>query len=433
MSRRSFPRIDPSALRAHADEAQVDRVWERIEHDIASHPDRFGMISREASRGRRSTLAYVAIAAAFGAFSAGLFVGKATWGRRAVALDAPVATPAIDKSRVEVLAAGSQIRSFPLEGGGRLTLSPGATAEVERAGTSLTVSLLQGEASIDATGRRGLAVIAGEARINTQAGSVLSVRRNADDMDVSVSDGSASVTLPDGRTQQLVKNERAEALPLHAAVASRQNDAAPRHNPAAPARRTHGKHAAAKGAGQPEWLVLYPTDEDGALVLLRKQGVDQAINQAHNATELMAIADIMRHKGRDQAAAVRAFRRVVEAFPGDQNAFSAANYLADLYQGQGQADLAKEYRDKAKFFATAADALYCNLIDAETDKTKAAGLAMEYLRRYPNGQCHARIREMVQQDDAPAVDPPAASAVPSVAPAAPPSPAPEGAAAPPKP
>jgi len=429
MSRRSFPRIpriEPAALRDHADEARVERVWERVEHDVASRLDRVGSPGRGATRARRSTLAYIAIAAAFAAFGSGLWVGKATWGKRSGAVETAV-TPALDKSRVEVFAAGSQLRTFLLDGGGRLTLSPGATAEVERAGTTLTVSLLQGEAGIDATGRHGIAVVAGDARINTQAGSVLSVRRNADDVDVSVSDGTVSLTSPDGRTQQLGKNERAEAVPIHTTSARRPIDASARRNPAAPLRRPKGQRlGAVKGAGQPEWYTRYlAADEEGALQLLRKQGVSQAIDTARGPTELMALAEIMRGKGRDPAAEVRACERLVQSFPTDQRASLAADRLASIFEGRGESARAKEFRDKVRPLAqnatTGSDSLFCELIRREADKTKAALLAKEYLDKYPDGECRDDFERLVQAG-APTADPapaPAPDHAPAPAPSAP--------------
>jgi hypothetical protein len=208
-------------------------------------------------------------------------------------------------------------------------------------------------------------------------------------------------------------------------VASAPVDVAPHRNPLMPLRRTP-RPIVAKGTAVPEWFVRWATDEEGALALLRKQGVDQAIESAASGAQLMAIADIMRHRGRDQAAATRALLSVVDRFPGDQNAFVAANNLADIYDGQGKPDLAAKYRAEAQLRAKVADAFSCNQITEETDKTKAAHLAMEYLRRYPNGQCHEQVQEMVQPDDAvpPAVDPaPAHLALPApVAPAAPTSP-----------
>lgn len=425
MSRRSFPRIDPAALRDHADEARVDRVWERVEHDLAS---RSGGSYRDA-RARRSTFVYLAAAAAFGAFGAGLWAGKATWDRKPPTVET-VATPALDKSLVELVAAGSHAREHKLEGGGRLMLVPGTMVEIERAatGSALTISLLQGEAAVHAMGRKNLSVVAGDARINTQAGAVLSVRRNVSDIDVNVSDGEVTLSSPSG-TQQLRKDERAAGVPMHAPVASAPIDAAPRRGVALPARRSlPNARPHAKGAAQPEWLQRYQTDEEGAFALLQKQGVSEAIDKARSATELMALADIVRHRGRDPGASVRAYKRVVDAFPGDQNAYTAAIHLAEFYERSGEVAMAQLYRERVKLQATMQDAFMCNEINMERDKTRAAERGSEYLRKYPNGQCAERVREMLQGDDAPpAVDAPVAPAtaapvLPPLAPIVPPAP-----------
>jgi ferric-dicitrate binding protein FerR (iron transport regulator) len=416
MSRRSLPRIDPAALRDHADEARVERVWERVEHDVAARLERVGPL---AYRGRRSTLAYVAIAAALGAFGAGLWVGKVTSDRKGLVAGAPLVTPAMDKSRVEVLAAGTQLRAFPLEGGGRLTLSPGATAEVERTGGEVTVSLLQGEAAIDA-GRQRLAVVAGAARINTQAGSVLSVARNADDIDVKVEDGTVSLTSPAGK-QELGKGERASAVPIRALVANAPIDAARpdgRRGPSLPARLPASpRGAAVKGPVQPEWLAHYPGDEDGALQLLRKQGVDKAISGARTAAELMAIANIMRGKGRDPAAEIHAWDRLLQGFPKDQRASLAADRLASIYEARGEMGRAQEFRDKVRPLAqnanTGSDSLFCELIRREPDKTKAALMAKEYLNNYPDGECRDDFERLVQAGAADPAPGPAPVPVPA--------------------
>ncbi|APR85718.1 Hypothetical protein A7982_11067 [Minicystis rosea] len=419
MSRRSFPQIDPSALRDHADEARVDRVWERVEHDLSS---RFGAPEREARRARRSTFAYVAIAAAFGAFGAGLWVGKVTWDRKAT-VEAALPMPVIDKSRVEVFAAGSQLRQFSLEGGGRLTLSPGGTAEVERSGTEITVSILQGEASIDSTGRKQLAVVAGAARINTQGGSVLTVTRNAYDIDVKVDDGTVSISSPAG-TQQLGKGERAAAVPIQAVTASTTPDAPARHHAAPPARRPTGPRAHAVKVANPEWLARYEndTDEEGALQLLRKQGVNQAIDTAKTANELGVIADIMARKGRDPAAEIRAWERLVQVFPSDQRAPLAADRLARIFEARGEAARAAEYRAKVRPLAESAtmgrDSLICDAISRDPDKTRAALAAKEYLVKYPNGECRERF-ELLVQGSAAAPDPGPAAPDPAPVPAPP--------------
>jgi hypothetical protein len=432
MSRRSFPRIDPAALRDHADEARVERVWDRIEHDLHSRVDRWGPNGFEASRARRSTLMYVAIAASFAAFGGGLLLGKATWDHRLPAA-APMAAAVIEKSTVEVLAAGTQPQTFPLRGGGQITLSPGATVEVERTGSALTVSLLQGQAVLTTAASKGAAIVAGEARLNTQAGSSVAVTRNQDDVDVHVSDGKVSVTSALGVTQELGKNDRLQ-VPLHAAVSSTPINAAPRHNPVIAAPRPRGARPAMAKVG-PEWLTRHDAnDDEGALLLLRKQGIGPAIDTAHGAAELMAIAEIMSGKGRDQSAEVHAWERLLQGFPNDQRASLAAGRLAAIYDARGEAARAKEYRDKVQPLAqnatTGSDSLFCNVIRREPDKTKAAVMAKEYLDKYPDGECRDDCERLAQGSAlAPAVDPP--PAVPSApAPGSPPPPPSASAVAP---
>jgi hypothetical protein len=422
MSRRSFPRIDPASLRDHADEARVERVWERIEHDLHSRiPSGF-----EASRARRSTLMYVAIAASFAAFGGGLLTGKATWDHRLPA-PAPVAAAVSEKSTVDVLAAGTQGQVFPLYGGGQITLSPGATVEVERTGSSVTVALLQGEAVLKTSARTGAAIVAGEARLNTQAGSSVTVTRNQDDVDVRVGDGKVSVTSALGVTQELGAHDRLQ-VPLHTAVSSAPINTVPRRNPVIPAPRPRGSRPIAAKVG-PEWLTRHDAnDEEGALLLLRKQGIGAAIDGAHGAAELMAIAEIMSGKGRDPSAEVQAWERLLQGFPHDQRASLAAGRLAAIYDARGEAARARDYRDKVQPLAqnatTGSDSLFCNVIRHETDKTKAAVLAKEYLDKYPDGECRDDCERLAQGSaPAPVADPPIVpSASASVAPSAPPAP-----------
>jgi hypothetical protein len=399
MSRRSFPRIDPDALRDHADEARVERVWERVEHDLASRLDRLD--TSRSPRRAAAAFVYMAAAATFAAFGGGLLIGKATWDKRAEN-SAAIVTPIIEKSLVDVLAAGTQPRTFPLQGGGRLTLLPGAVLEVERSGSTLTLSLLQGAASVDAMGR-ALAMVVGDTRINTQAGGVFSVTRNASDLDVNVTDGLVNVSSPAG-SRQLGKDERAEAVPIHTEVSSAPVNAAPRRIPALlPQRRPSTQNPnAAKLAGVPEWFTHYLADEERALLLLRKQGVNQAIDTARSAAWLMAIADIMRGKGRDQIAEIRSLDRLIQSFPSDQRASLAAGRLAQIYEARGEPARAKEYKDRVKPLAqsatTGADSLVCDVIRHEPDKNKAALLAKEYLDKYPDGECRDEFERVVAGD-----------------------------------
>jgi TolA-binding protein len=329
--------------------------------------------------------------------------------------------PVVDKSLVEVLAAGSQQRTFPLQGGGGLTLSPGSTIEVERSGSLVTLSLLQGEASIDSADRN-LTVVAGDARINTQSGSVISVRRNADDVDVKVDRGSANVSSPAGPSQ-LAENQRA-TVPLHAAISAAPTDAVvhrARDRALPPRPRKSPQASLAKLANVAEWFTHYPADGPGAIALLRKQGVDKAIAQAHSAAELSAIAELM---SGDQGAVIQADERLLHDYPNDQRAALAARELGRIYEARGNAARAKEYREKGealtKSATTGGDALFCNMIRHETDKTKAALMAKEYLDKYPDGECRDEFERQVQAEaSAPPSPVPSSSASPSAPPPVP--------------
>jgi hypothetical protein len=413
MSRRSFPRIDPGDLRDHADEARVERVWDRVEHDLESRG--YGAFGASA-RLRRSSLGLVALAATLvtaAAFGTGLFLGKRGGGKP---VEAAIVTPITERNLVEVLAAGTEQRAFPLQGGGHLSLLPGATVEVERSGGTITLSLLQGGATIESAGRP-LSIVAGEARINTQAGSALSVTRNAEDLDVTVTDGSVSLSSPAG-ARQLGRNERAVAVPLHATPATTPVDTKPTHGrPLRPRLSTaSSRQLAAKASNAPEWFTHYPADYAQALTLLRKQDVGMAIETAHSPAELNAIAELMSGKSEE----VLALDRLVRAFPGDQRSSLAADRLAKIYEGLGDKQRAKGYHDRVQVLAqnatTGSDSLVCDLIRREPDKTKAALTAKEYLATYPDGECREEFERLVQQGNAPA---PAPSADPAPAPSAP--------------
>jgi tetratricopeptide (TPR) repeat protein len=174
----------------------------------------------------------------------------------------------------------------------------------------------------------------------------------------------------------------------------------------------------AKTAG-PDWLVrLNAQDDEGALALLKKRDIGEVIATAHSAAELISLGDLMRGKGKRQDAAIRAYARIVEAFRSDGYAYLAANYLAGMYEGMGKQELAEAYRAQANQLAPntagrAGDSIYCEGIKAqmrkETDKTRAAGLAKEYLDKYPDGVCHEELEQIAQSAPAvpPVVDPPA--------------------------
>lgn len=408
MSRPSIPRIDPQDLRDHADPARVDRVWERVEHDLPSF---------EHKRRGRANIVYFAAAAAFAMFGAGLFAGKTVWNKPTVSVIEPRPSTG-DRALVDVLAAGFEQRMFQLPGGGKLTLQPGSTVELERGtGNSLTIKLVQGEAFVDVGDAGALAsIVAGDARLNAQSGSAVTVRKIQDDpplLGVSVAHGNVSLFSPSGSHNLGRGEHRVELRPV---VASAPQNT-PRPRAPLPLLPVHPKHAAKKpsAAALPEWVVLYnANDNEGAYALLKAQpnGIEGAINAARSASELMSIRDVSLKKG-DNESAQKALFRVVADFPNDQNAPMAAKNLATMYQKAGREDLAKQYSDMEKRLASKADAHFCNQkrddIRAETDKEKIAQLVKEYLDQYPNGQCKAEFERVLRPEEPAAPpDPPAA-------------------------
>jgi TolA-binding protein len=401
MNRSAVPRIAPTDLRDHADEARVARIWDRIEHDLTGF---------EAPPSRSFRLAYLAVAAAFAAFGGGIFVGKLAFQERTSPAVAVVASS--DKTAVDVLAAGSEGRTYTLPGGGMLALEPGATVELEHIGSAVTLKLVQGEASVDTASARyarGLVIVAGAARLDTQAGSVFNVRRNQDDMDISVRDGSVDITSPLG-SRKLGRGE-SEAVPIHmhTAVAS-PNDAplSPRARSAVRAHRPDEPQATPPPAAQgnvPEWITMVNTgDSSGALGLLRQApgGIDGAIASAQSALELMAISDAARSKGGDPRAAISALKSLVERFPADPNAPIAAYYLSKMYNAKGQPDLAKRYQDLYPTAEVAQDAL-CGQMRAEQEaghKDEARRKAEEYVAKYPDGPCKDNAESVLQNSEA---------------------------------
>jgi hypothetical protein len=318
---------------------------------------------------------------------------------------APVA-PADDlPAFVDVFAAGTHGRTFQLPGGGTISLSPGSTVEVAQAsGGVLTLTLVQGEASVDtASGARtaALSIVAGEARLATSAGSVLRVRHDVDDIDVNVTDGSVKVTSPAG-SQELGRGGVAENVPIR----QRRTTSLPPEPP--PQRPTLSPRASAPeppvepppaAPPAPDWRSRYNAG-DGleALRILKQQsgGIDGAIASAKTPKELMDMSDLLRRKEADRddrAAATRALTRVVEHFPKDANAQIAAYTLGKMYESMGDQALAAKYFEQARTLSpegNLAEDSFCKRIHAEVvagNKEEASRMAQEYVAKYPDGRC----------------------------------------------
>ncbi len=394
MSRRGVPSIVPSDLRDHADEARVERIWERVERDL-------GAPRREPQR--RSSVWVVALAATLGAFAGGIFVGRGLddQGGNSAAVVAVASTDAVV---VDVLAAGSEGRTYPLPDGAWIALAPGATIELERGqGSSFALHLVQGEATLNTASGTGTPVdlIAGDARVSAQAGSAVSVRRDRDVVDVRVTDGAVDLQSSAG-TRRLGRGE-IEAVPLRPVVDAPPVASAPHALPRPVARAPRElRDTAPPSAAVTDWRARYATNDWAeAYVLLNAQagGVNAAIDAASSASELMAISDLARGAG-DQTY-LRALTAVSERFPGDANA-QVANYtLGEIYDRAGQGALAQKYREQAAQSSNGllAEDAYCKLLRAEAaqgHKEEAARMAAEYGVKYPDGRCKEEAERMAR-------------------------------------
>ncbi|WP_437634529.1 tetratricopeptide repeat protein [Sorangium sp. So ce854] len=435
MSRRELPRIAPADLRDHATEERIARVWDRIEHDLQA---------REPASPRRAGAAAL-LAATLAAFAGGLWLGKSIWSEEPAAPALTAVAPTDDvPSLVDVFAAGTQGRTFQLPGGGSIALTPGTTVEVEQRadGGALTLRLVQGEASLDTvSGPRAaaLSLVAGEARLAMASGSALRVRHNVDDIDVDVTDGSVKLTSPAG-SRELGRGDAEEGVPIRertAAVTSpepRRSRAARLPRVSEPAASAEAPPVAAPQPPPPDWRARYNAGNVAeALQSLQQQsgGVDGAIASAKTARELMDLSDLLRTKGGDRSAAMRAFARVVEGFPTDANAPIAAYKLGDMYASMGDQALAARYYEQARSLSpegNLAEDSFCKRIRAEVvagNKDEASAMAREYVAKYPDGRCEDVQRlisgegeeEAAEGEPEAAPPPPSPPAVPDPPPA----------------
>jgi hypothetical protein len=445
MTRRTMPSIRPNDLRDHADSARIDRIWDRLEHDLST---------RAPDKPRSFSTMFAYAAAAVVVFGAGIGVG---WKLHPERGEAPIHATSFDNgSTPSVLAAGRQAAKYDLPGGGSLTLSPGATVEIDRdEQKTLTLRLLRGEASAFTTndGKSAeIALIVEDARVLARPGSEVFVRRNSSDLDVRVASGSAELVWPSG-SRELSTGEGIEAVPMRVLLAPvsqvdpvDDDDPRPHRTTTLPQPREltslpRGIEAPMVTIAPPDWRSRYNAGELAqALDLLRQSpgGIDGAIMNARNAAELTAISDIARAKGGDPAAALNALTQLVERFPSDPYAEIAAYTLGGMYEKMGQADQAQKYFERARSLkgVLAEDAL-CKQIRAEHRagrKDEAKRMAQEYVNKYPDGRCKEDVERAMSGEELPREEPEAtpdagAADAASIAPPAPSS----SAATPPNP
>lgn len=401
MNRRKVPPIQPSDLRDVASEERVDRIWSRLEQDLAS--------VRVRPAGRATRTVVWAAAATFVAFGAGLASGRVVWHEPQAGPSAVAA--AHDRTEIDVFAAGSQERTYALPGGGRVTLQPGSMVELEHgSGSDVRLRLLSGQASLDTAqaGQGALAIVSGEATVATDPDSVVQVQMRDDNIDVRVASGSAQVSSPAGR-RALRRGERMDGVPTRVTTSAVNQQpvvhVASTPGPTAHVARSDASAApAAQVAVAPGWHELHREAKfDEALALLKAQpgGIAGAIDSAKSAGELMIISDLARWKGGDTAQGFRALQIVADAYPSTQQGQTAAYLLGKHYETT-QPDLAKKYLALAQKGVLSEDAICAQMRQAQNagNKDEAAARATEYLGAYPNGRCKDDANRILSGGDA---------------------------------
>lgn len=428
-----LPPISPRDLRDHADPERIERVWERVRAEAP--------VGAAFKPSRSSGRPFLLMAAALGMLGVGIAIGVAVPDREGPMLRETASSPLAD-----VFATGTKERSFSLPGGGTLALERDSLVEVvELADGHITLSLLRGGATVDAT-ELPVMVVAGEARVSAAAGSSVAMARRESDVDVLVSQGTAEVSSPAGR--HLVGRGQALAhVPTVKTVARVEppssldptsDNATPTSSTARPTvALVHGSPDTAPPpvsepiAVSPSWLVLAGNlkYEDAYDALQQGAGLEATIQNAQSAGELYLLADIAGSKKKVELH-VRALRRVADEFSSDPRASAAAMELASIYESSDKA-LAAKYRDIAGRAAAFKEPVLCRELrelspDAKGEyDAEAVRKASEYLAKFPGSSCDDDAHEILERASKSTAPAPSASA------SAPPSgPAPSGSAAP---
>lgn len=405
---------EPTALRDHATPERLDRVWSRLERDIAREDDvHVPTTLRKGARPRgRWGRPSLALAAGFA-----LGVGVAGWLWRGGPERPLVMQPApVQNDGPRVLAAGTAPQTYPLPGGGVITLEPGSIVDrIEGPGQGLQLRLVRGEATVS-TRRDGrheqVSLLVGQAQVVTAAGS-MRIRHDGDTAFLQVIDGSAAVRTPHGDQKDLLLGPDDEVrVPVRVITAQTDQPLTPQRKPGEPAPTsddggseddppTDGDEPSTAPAVVPAWVTACNEyDYAAAVKLFAEDGGDLAT--VSDPAHLMCLGDgHMARKDGQQAAAT--YERVVNGTGNDTQKALAAHELVRIYQGLGEPDKVAHYRElhrklsKGRVFS--AEAL-CQKIESEAAAGHAETvrqLAERYRSQFPNGACTQTIRQLLEQ------------------------------------
>jgi len=400
--------INAANLRDHGSSERIERVWDRLDRSVV-----LGPAPKRKASGRWS-LAAVAVAAGFA-----LGVGVSGWLWHSPDNTRPVVMgPAQEGTSPDVFAAGTTPRSYPLPGGGVLTLEPGAIVDtVSHAPGASTLRLVRGEAMFmtpaGVSQSTRLALVIGNAQVTTSAGR-MHVRHDGDTAYLRVLEGSAEVKAPDqdNRMKDLVLGPNDDAtLRVRVITASVTPEQTPNYLwPPMPAEETdseaEAEEPAAEVATTPDWVVACRHGDDLKAVELLKQDPS---SQTHlNSPELLLCISTGYQSLKQEDAAVGPLERIVTEFADDKGrAVSAALALASIYGKRNDTAKAQHYTQLANELMKGSEMSQtellranqlCNKIISEAvsgNTQSVLSFAERYRSQFPNGGCTQKIDEIV--------------------------------------
>jgi hypothetical protein len=399
------PHFNRSVLRDHADPERVDRVWERIERDLVLEAPAPAPAAGKPAW--RFPQAAAGIAAGFA-----LGLGLAGWLARGDDPDAVVMEPApLESSLPEVLAAGTAPRTYPLPGGGVITLEPGTIVDTLRDGRGrVSLRLVRGEATVTtrdrAVGSERLALFIGEAEVD--AAGQMQVRHDGDTAYLRVLAGSASVRAPhrDKGRERLVLGPDQEARVPVRIVTARVEDAPrrPRVGPDdghddEPAPLLEDE-APIVVSSPPAWMMACDrSDFAGAVEALRQDGA----SPGNDPKYLMCLASGHRERNDDQAA-VGVLERVAGGRSDDPNKMLATRDLVRIHERLGNHEKAKQYAEELNRMSSGGLLLTAEALCNKIVQSHQAGRAQDvlnyagrYRQQFPDGACTETIDKILAQ------------------------------------
>jgi hypothetical protein len=339
--------------------------------------------------------------------------------------------PAEVESQTDVFAAGTAPRSYPLPGGGTLTLEPGSIVDtVSRGNGALKLRLVRGEATIvtptthSSAHKRNLALLVGNAEL-TPAGNVRVRHSGGATAMVQVLDGTATISAPDaepGKQDMLIRpGDDTAVVPIRVITASvdpqRRVQSAPQpletdHDE--PLEEEAPKEAPVEAvvAGPTPWVVACNSGDDVAAVKLFNQSGQSLASVSGELKECLEMG--LQMLGTPDIAAWEA---TANGSGSDARRMLAARDLVKHYNKAGETEKSQHYQalyaELNKGQALFEEGL-CNKIQAEDaagNSAEVVRLGQNYLGQFPDGPCTVTVNTLLakhaqpeEEDEADAAD-----------------------------